>query len=194
MPKKKSTPEKKKTKKKLIDLLPDKEKSIVLEYVSNGFNQTQAYKKYSPKTDIVTCRTLAARVFTKVGVKEALNEYFKDLWERKEEEIGKTFLKLLSFVHADISDVADFKDGELIIKDFDKAKTGIIRELSQAKTLGKYGESVKNSIKIVDQTKSMSDLIRVLNMINEKMTVSIKYDKEAAKEIQDTFNEEIEDE
>ena len=176
---------------KLIDKLSVKNKDFDLEYLSNGNNATKAYSKVYPNAKYVTARSNGAKLLAKTNIKEALSDYFNSMWSEKEKDIGKIYNNLIKQATADIADVIEYKNGEMRIKDFDEIDTSTIQQITQTVTDTKEVQRINESIKLFDKTKAQSDLIRVLKMIEEKVTVNVNYDKESVGEIQDIFNEQI---
>lgn len=62
-----------------MDGLRPKQKRFCEEYVNNGFNGTQAYKKVYPNSSDDTARINACRLLTKANIKAYISEYQEEL-------------------------------------------------------------------------------------------------------------------
>lgn len=178
-------------KKRKIDLLSAKHKEFVLNYIAFSRNGTKAYSKTYPTAKFESCMVLASKLLRNVKVKAALEEYYNNLWESKEKEIGIVFDNLIKLASSDISNVIDYEDGVMKIKEFNDIDTSIIQQINQTVSDTKEGQRINESIKLYDKTKAISELVRILEMIQEKVTVNVNFDKESAKDIQDIFNEQV---
>jgi len=158
-----------KTKTKKINSLSKNYKSFVLEYIRNGRNGVKAYMKVYPRSSYNAAGVSAFDLLKKPKIKEALEEYYQELWENKEKEIGKTFDNLLKIANADINNVIDYKDGEMKIRNFDEIDSSIIQQINQTITNTKEGQKINESIKLFDKTKAISELLKVLEMVKDKM-------------------------
>lgn len=158
-------------KKRKIDLIKNaKHKSFALEYIRNGRNGTKAYRTVYPKAKYTSAMSNANKMLRNTQISEAILEYYNKLWDSKEKEIGQTFDNLLKMANADISDVVEYSDEEgMTIKDFDTIDTQAVQSISENVSQTKYGPNVSKSIKMYDKQKAISDLLKVLNMITEKV-------------------------
>jgi len=156
--------------------LSDKHKEFVLNYIENGGNITRAYSKAYSQEGIHLSDGVAAasgtRLLNNVKIKEILKKHYTDVWEEKQDKIGKVFDDLLKMVSVDISDIVEYENGEMKIKNFTDVKnTSIIKKITQKISETKDGRSVTESIEIVDKLKAIESMLKVLNMNQEKMEI-----------------------
>lgn len=148
--------------------LSEKHKLFCLEYIRNGNNASRAYSTVYPSVKDTTAKANACRLLNRQDVKQFLQEYYNELWENRDLEIGKIFDALLELAHADIADVVEYKNGQMKIKDFQDSNTKIIQSISRTVTDTKDGQRVNESIKIIDRVKPLTELARILNMIKDE--------------------------
>jgi len=179
-----------KKKKRKIDSLPPKYKEFLLNYISLGKHGRKAYMLTYPKTKPHTADTMASRLLKKVKVSEALQEYLDGIFIEKEKEISKMFDNLLDIANSDISDYID-EDGNIKVEEFDKLNTYVLAQYDKTVNETDSSRNVKQSIKMLDKLKAISELVKILGMVQEKVEVSVNFDKESVKDIQDIFGEQI---
>jgi phage terminase small subunit len=167
------------------------DQAIVYEYLQNGYSKAKAYSKVHHGCSRATAAVNGHKVLKKAEVARFLQEYFEDLWENKENEIGRQLSNLLNIANADVSDIIEIEDGNVKIRDLEEIDSSVIQAIDQSKTITAYGENTRTSVKMHDKTKAIAELTKVLNMINQKITVNVNYDKESAKKIQEIFNESL---
>jgi phage terminase small subunit len=186
-----ATVKKKKKKSNGVKLNP-RHKFFALEYMRNGRNATKAYLKTFPNSTYGAAAVSAHDLLKKPNISEFIKNYYDALWKKKEDEVGKTFENLLRLANADISNVVEYEDDEMKIKNFSEIDTSIVQSVNHTEHPTKYGTAINKSVKLFDKTKALSDLLKVLNMIQEKMAVTVNYDKESAERIQEIFGEPFE--
>jgi hypothetical protein len=148
-----------------------KHKTFVLEYIANGNNATKAYMKVFEIKNYDSASVLSHKLLRNVKVSEAIEIYYTKLWESKSKEIGKAFGSLLRIASSDIANVVDFEDGQMKVKDFKNVDSSVIKAVSQNVTETANGVNVHTSVVLHDKVKAISELLKVLNMINEKMEI-----------------------
>lgn len=182
--KKKKKKEKKET--TVFDSLSIKHKEFVINYLET-LNATKAYQKAYPSSNYNASSVGGFNLLRNPKIKNALKEYYNELWDNKDDYIGVLFKKLLNIVDFDISSYVD-DDGNICLDKINKENSFPISEVTRKVTESKYGTNIQESIKTVDKLKAISELAKVLNMIQEKMTVNLNYDKESAQRIQEVFS------
>lgn len=156
-----------KKKKSKIDKLSPKNKEFLLNYILLGRNATKAYKKTFPKSNYDTCRTNGSKLLAKTNISEALEEYLEKIFLDKDKQIRNIFDKLVATAGADISDFIDEK-GQIKIEDFDNLNTYFVAQYDKTVSDTQAGRNVKQSIKMMDKLKAISELVKILGMITEK--------------------------
>lgn len=155
-------------------------------------NAVQAYMLAYPNSQYSTACVNSHRLLRNTKIQKALREHYNNLWNKKEDEVGKTFENLLKIANADIKDIVKVNEhGNVSLKNLDEIDTMGVKGISFSRSDNKYGETTHTSIQMLDKQKAISDLLRVLSMIQEKMKVKITYDKESAKAIKEIFNESV---
>jgi hypothetical protein len=181
---------KKDKKKSAFDKLSAAHKKFFVEY-TKYLNAKYAYKITHPKCKDSTAESQGPEIVRKHQFQEALKEYYDDLWEKKDDYIGKTLKRLVDILDFDITDFLD-ENGYI---DFEKVKEANnsfpIAEVARKENNTKYGRNIQESIKTVDKLKAISELTKILQMIKEKVEIDLNIDKESAKEIQEIFNEQV---
>lgn len=157
-----------KKKKSKIDSLTAKNKEFLLNYILLGRNGTKAYKKTFPKSQYDTCRTNGSKLLAKANVSEALEEYLEEIFLDKEKQIRNIFDKLVAVAGADISDFID-EHGNIKVSEFNNLNTYFVAQYDKTVSDTKEGQNVKQSIKMLDKLKAISDLVKILGMITEKI-------------------------
>lgn len=147
-------------------------KNFILEYVKYH-NATLAYKKVFPKVKDTTARVNGSRLLTNADILEAVQELFDDLWKSRINEIGETFDDLLKLARSDIKEVIDYDGKELTIRKFDEIDTRAIQSIDVVKEDTKYGEKVSKKVRLHSKTAALSDLLKVLEMMQDKKEVNI---------------------
>ena len=157
--------------KRKIDLLSKKEKEFLLNYIELGKNGTKAYLKTYPTSNRNTAAVQASKLLRKHNVSEALQEYLNDIWEQKEEQISQLFDNLLGVANYDISQLID-EHGDVRVDEFDKINTFIIQQYDKSESESEKRYSKKVSIKLMDKLKATEMLVKILGMIQEKVSQS----------------------
>lgn len=81
----------------MIQKLTNNEKIFIKEYLSNGFNQTQAYLKAFPKATYTTAATEGGRLVRKPYIKDAIEKEITKTGERidlRKEDLINDLLKI----------------------------------------------------------------------------------------------------
>jgi phage terminase small subunit len=144
-----------------------KHKNFILEYVKCQ-NATLAYSRAYPSSKIITAGQNGHQLLKNTKISDAIQEIFNDLWKDKQKKIGETFENLLNLANADIKSVVDYQDGELTIKNFDETDTRIIQSIDVTKEDTKYGEKIVQKVRMHPKTSALSDLLKVLEMMQDK--------------------------
>jgi len=176
-----------KIKKTAFDKLIPKHKVFVKNYVEM-LNARKAYSAAYPTCKNSTANVNGPKLLTNTRVKEALKEYYDNLWERKDDYIGIMFKNLLNIIDFDISDYLD-ENGKIDLQLVKDKKSFAISEVRESESTTKYGLNVSKGIKSHDKLKAISEMNKILGMIKEK--IEIEYDPENVKAIQEIFNERI---
>lgn len=75
--------------KKIEKKLSDAHRRFVYEYIANGYNATQAYKKVYPKTGYEAARSSASALLTIPNIREAIKKEFESKAMEKEEILAR---------------------------------------------------------------------------------------------------------
>ena len=152
-----------------IDLLKPVEREFVLNFLllKNG---TKAYMQAYPKAKYDTARTNSSKLLAKTNIKDAIQEYYDASWKEKEKQISKLFDDLLNVVNADVADYID-ENGEIDVKKIKSLNTFPLVEYNRTVSDTAQGQNVKTSVKLLDKLKAISELTKILQMINEKVEI-----------------------
>lgn len=153
-----------------IDELSDKYKKFALNYIRLQ-NGTKAYLQVYPNADYNVASVSAYHLLRKPKIKEAIREYMDGIFKEKEAEISAIFNKLVSITNVDIADFID-DNGNVKFKDFQEMNTYAIAEYSKVVSDTAQGRNEKQTIKLLDKQKALSELIKILGMITDKAEVS----------------------
>lgn len=161
-PKKKS-----KTKKKASSPLSPKHMEFFLAYISLGRNATKAYLRAYPKVTYETASVNGSKLLRNTKFAAYLQDYDDKKWKEKEKEIGKTFNNLLKVANADISDIVEYEDNKMSIRNFSDIDTSAIQEVNHTVSETAQGINVKKSIKMHDKMKAIDGIMKALGMTNK---------------------------
>lgn len=152
---------------KLEDFKPDHQ-NFILEYIRTR-NAVKSYMSAYPKTKYEAAGVNSHKLLKNDKISAYIQSYYNDLWESRQTEIGKTFDNLLKIANADIGTIVDAVGDSVSIKDLRKIDTSIIQSISQSSSDTKYGVATSLNVKLFDKTKAISELLKVLGMITEKV-------------------------
>lgn len=122
-------------------------------------------------------------------IRKALNEYFKKLWEEKQETIGEIFDEIHKIIKADIHDILDFQSGKADLRNLEQVDTSIIQSINQSTSQTQHGENHHLAVKMYDKTKALDQMIKILKMIPDELRVKVTIDQVAKNKIQEIFHE-----
>jgi len=169
---------KKKTNKKKIKSKGEREKKLttkqvlfIEEYLSNGFNASQAAKKagYSKKT----ARKIGQENLTKPDIRKRINERINEILKDKDELIYKTVEEFKRLGFSDIKEFVDYDNDGVFIKPSDKVDTRPISEIVvkervlKTKIEGKENADLIDrevKLKMYNKIKALEGLSRYLDM------------------------------
>ena len=97
---------KKKKNESAFDKLSAREQKFFLEYIKY-LNAKYAYKILHPKCKDSTAESEGPGISRKPQFQEALKEYYRELWDKKEDYIGKTLKRLLDILDFNVTDFID---------------------------------------------------------------------------------------
>lgn len=152
-------------------------KLFVAYYLQRGSitfrNATQSYLKSYPKAQYSTAKTKGSQLVAKGNISDAIKEGLQEFWDERDKDVGKLYTELDCMALSNIKDVVDYKDGVLTIKNFEDIDARAIQSIevnTNKKILPNGIEEIKTrqKIKLYDKTKSMSDMLKVLNMTDLK--------------------------
>ena len=123
-----------------------------------------------PKTNYGTAAVMANRLLKKAKISDAIQEYYDASWKEKEKQISKLFDDLLNVVNADVADYID-ENGEIDVKKIKSLNTFPLVEYNRTVSDTAQGQNVKTSVKLLDKLKAISELTKILQMINEKVEI-----------------------
>ena len=152
---------------KLEDFKPDHQ-NFILEYIRTR-NAVKSYMSVYPKTKYEAAGVSSHQLLKNPKVSAYIKNYYEDLWDSRKDEIGKTFDNLLKIANADIGSVIEAAGDSVSIKDLRKIDTSIIQSISQSSSDTKYGVATSLNVKLFDKTKAISELLKVLGMITDKV-------------------------
>ena len=150
-----------------FDKLSVKHKEFVIAYLKT-LNATKSYMKAYPNSKYNSAGVNGHKLLENAKIKVALKEHYDALWESKEDLIGETFNKLLNMTNFDISDYID-EQGNIDLALLKSDNSFPITEIKKVTRETKFGIDVVESIKTVDKLKAISELTRLLGMIQEKV-------------------------
>ena len=148
--------------------LNTKNMEFVREYLSCG-NATKSYMRVYPRSSEGAAAVSAHDLLNKPKIKAYLQKHYDRLWERNEEQIGRSFNRLLKIIESDISDVVEYEGGAMTIRNFSEIDTSIIQSVSHTVSPTKYGVAENKSVKLYDKVRLMPELFRMLGMVKDKM-------------------------
>ena len=151
----------------LKDFKPDHQ-NFILEYIKTR-NATKSYMKAYPKSKYDAASVSSFQLLRNPKIKEYIQCYYDELWNNRKVEIGRTFDNLLKIANADISDVVEFDGDRMNVKPFDKSDTFLISEIKETVSEHQHGVNVNRSVKLKDSGKALSELLKVLGMVTEKV-------------------------
>ncbi len=160
--------------------LTEKEYCFLQEYVSNGFNGTQAaLETYKCSNDKVAA-SKASDILRKKKVKEALKkemQSFADSYSTSKENVIRE-LSLLAY--SDMRDYIDFAGDVVELKSSDEigVKTKAIKEITitPVRLVDSEGESYtgnKVNLKLYDKQKSLELIGKTQEMFSDKTEINI---------------------
>jgi phage terminase small subunit len=175
---KKSKPVKKKSVKKkkesdqpkkieLKDFKPDHQ-NFILEYIRTG-NKVKSYMFAYPKSKYGAASVNSFKLLENARIKEYIQSYYDELWSDRKNERSKAFNKLLRIANADIADVVEYEEDGMRVKPFSESDTFLIAEIKETVSETMNGTNVNRSVKLKDSSKAISELVRVLGMITDKV-------------------------
>lgn len=147
--------------------MTEKQKIFADEYLID-LNATRAYRKAYPsvKKD-ETAAAAAARMLRNVNVADYIAERMQARQERTEITQDKVLEELAAIAFARVTDYAEVKDDQVIIKDTSGLSGNQIKAIAGIKQ-GKFGIEVKLS----DKEKALELLGRHLGMFKDRVEVS----------------------
>lgn len=158
-----------------FDNLTDKEKDVINYYMYvkrvkvvafiNGFypggEEGIDYNRDS-------CRTESGKLFAKPCVKAAIDEKFKELWEKRFDLQGKLLDELSVLAFSDIGNVFNFSDGKITFKDLNEKDTRAIRSIKvREENRGEGEDIVKSDITTIEmhsKIKALSELTSIMGL------------------------------
>lgn len=151
----------------LKDFKPDHQ-NFILEYIRTR-NAVKSYMLAYPKTKYEAAGVSSHQLLKSPKISAYIQNYYNNLWESRKTEIGQTFDNLLKIANADIGSVIEAAGDSVSIKDLRKIDTSIIQSISQSSSDTKYGVATSLNIRLFDKTKAISELLKVLGMITDKV-------------------------
>ena len=147
--------------------MTEKQKIFADEYLID-LNATRAYRKAYPsvKKDEVA-RANGSRMLTNANVAEYIAERMQARQERTEITQDKVLEELAAIAFSRVTDYAEVKDDQVVIKDTSGLSESQIRAIAGIKQ-GKFGIEVK----LNDKEKALELLGRHLGMFKDRVEVS----------------------
>ena len=162
-----------KTKKELAER--EKAEMFIREYVNQGFNATEAYRKISPRAKRSSAQSRGSKMLSEVMVQRLLSAYLLKL--REQYEIDHQFIWRKWLQHAEANPVSYFEsvDGHLKLRDLTLLPEEQQKNLRKVKVTRtsvpqKDGPpTVKEviEIEVVDQAKAVELMARALGMFDK---------------------------
>jgi hypothetical protein len=143
--------------------LTAQQRAFCEEYILNGMNATDAYKKhYKPSNDAV-----AGSCANKLLKNEKVKAYLKELQEKRKEDfkVDKSFIEelLMGVAKCDMSQIAEIKNGKIVLKK--DAKNNALSGLNAISS--SYSESDKGFSKSFSvNNKDRMEAIKLLARMN----------------------------
>ena len=157
--------------------LTPKELLFVNEYLTNGFNGTQAAitTGYSERT----AKEQAYEILTKPHIKEYIRNTLNEIIGTKKDVLEKQIID--TYYKRAFYDIAQFtnKEGEVDIDAINEAGYGcIIDGVKKARTVTTFGEGgVKEEpavYELADRDKALAQLTKYMQLISDKIDLDIK--------------------
>lgn len=164
---------------KAFDKLNDNQKAFVLNYIKCRV-ATKAYlEAYSSEENPLNydnAAIMASNLLRNIKVSNAIDEKLNEIWNNKEEEIGKIFDEFIALGFSDINNFMDHKDGNLTVKDFNDIDTRAIKKIKirrvkeeSFKTEEKSVETDIVEIELHDKKGSLAELADILNLKKQQI-------------------------
>ena len=142
--------------------------NFILEYIRTR-NAVKSYMSVYPKTKYEAAGVSSHQLLKNPKVSAYIKNYYEDLWDSRKDEIGKTFDNLLKIANADIGSIVEAAGDSVSFKNLKTIDTSIIQSISQSSSDTKYGVATSLNVKLFDKTKAISELLKVLGMITDKV-------------------------
>jgi phage terminase small subunit len=168
-----------------------KHKEFVLEYIEMR-NATKAYQKVYKTKNYSAAMVDGCKLVRNGKIKAAIDEKFAEKWAEKQKDVGLVYNELLKIATSDVSDLLNFDKNKIEFNDFKNIDTKTIKniEITEQKDKDKdESEKIITKIQLHDKVKALSELTKMLGIIQNKVTVHVNYDKESAEKIQELFGE-----
>lgn len=150
----------------------EKHKQFILAVIECGGNGTRAYKMVYPSVKNSTAATNSHKLLKNTYISAAVSEMFEQIWDDRKSQIGQTFKNILDIANADIRDIVKYEDGIMEVKNFSETDTRALQSISQNITETKEGENVNTKIQMYDKLKALSEMAKILKMIDNKIELS----------------------
>ena len=165
-----------------FDSLNNRQKAFLLNYLESRVATTAYIDAYStPKNPISyeVAGACAHKLLKNAQVKAALHEKFAEIWNSKEQEVGKIFDEFIALGFSDIKTILDFTDGNLSVKDFDKIDTRAIKKIKirrvKEESFTNDEKSVETDIielELHDKKGSLSEIAEILKLKKQQVELS----------------------
>lgn len=176
--------------KQVKDQITDKDLIIVGEYVSNGFNQTGAFRKGNPesKANEDSIRQMASFYFTKVNVRELLRKYLNTIIAQQKDYLHKKILEtyyMRAFYNKDdlINEDGSIKKGltpvQMMAIDVKSIKTTKKAESGEIVYYPEY--------QLADRDKALDMLTKYMEML-PKESINLSITNETIDELKEMFD------
>jgi Ser-tRNA(Ala) deacylase AlaX len=152
---------------KYYDVLSDSHKHFVNEYLTNGYNKTQAYWSMKPTATYETAKTEGYKLSHVEEIRLAISEKVQERTNIADIELSEMTINLSKIMNTSIGDVIEHhEDGSLHLKNLQDIDTYAISSISQ----NSRGDM---KIKMMDKKAAMELYAKLKGMLVEKRELDI---------------------
>lgn len=166
----------------VFDSLNNRQKAFILNYLESRVATTAYIDAYSTDKKSISYEVAGANacnLLKNPKIKAALQEKFTEIWNNKDQEVGKIFDEFIALGFSDIKNILNFTDGTLSVKDFDKIDTRAIKKIKirrvKEESFTNDEKSVETDIielELHDKKGSLSEIAEILKLKKQQVELS----------------------